>query len=64
MGEMTTLGKAVADISIPTWKELKPASETARQERCPTQHNDEEEDDDENNTKREGKGGGGEERAH
>ncbi len=30
MGEMTTLGKAVADISIPTWKELKPASETAR----------------------------------
>jgi hypothetical protein len=29
MGEMTTLGKAVADISIPTWKELKPASETA-----------------------------------
>ena len=27
---MTTLGKAVADISIPTWKELKPASETAR----------------------------------
>jgi hypothetical protein len=30
IGEITTLGKAVADMSIPTWKEVKPASETVR----------------------------------
>jgi hypothetical protein len=39
IGEITTLGNAVADMSIPTWKEVKPASETARKH---TQHRERE----------------------